>query len=321
MNLTKFDNSHVAAWQQAADQTTITPASLGGPEFFATQIRSWERTYVFSSDGILIPVAKDNTTVFGIAKSEVYTGVSVNSLLGIREMDDHAWSVVAELPRNCVMNLDVPGEYFERDRAKWETLNFFPAGREVYHRVDLPTTFDEWFMRPEVERYNVRVGQRKGLTVTIGGRELLEPFYQVHLLSFSRWKDRNTATQPHSLERLQRLVEMPGSRAKIALVIHEDKAIAGAIFCHYQRTGGYLYGGLDYEHRNLKANNLLHAEIIRHLIENGISDYNLGTSLNLADLERFKESLGARRCESFTVCRHRYPKLKRLASRLTVAKS
>jgi hypothetical protein len=318
MELVKFDISQVAQWQLAADRTAITPSALGGPEFFATQIRSWGNTFVLLADDMLIPMAKSSTSHLGVAKSDVFTGVAVNSLLGIGRMTDQAWAVVAQLPRRCVINLDVPGEYYDEDKDRWKALGFLPLERAVYHRIDLPATYDEWFSRHDVKRYNVRVAERKGLTVTFGGMEMLEAFYQVHLLSFARWKNRRTASKPHELIRLRRLMEMPGSPARIATITHEGHVIAGAIFSFYRRTAGYLYGGIDHAYRTLKANNLLHAEIIRFLIEQGVKDYCLGTSLNLADLERFKESLGARRCESITLCRHRFPKLKKVLAAVGV---
>jgi len=313
MQLLPFNEKHVPLWQQAVDNTDISPSPLGGPEFNSTTIRGWGNTFVFMANDLMIPVAREETTHFRIVKSDVYTGVSINSLLGITQMSDQVWSDLAELPRRCVIFLDVPEEHYDGNKEKWQALNFHPTERIAYHRIDLPASYDEWFSRPDVKRYNVRVAQKKGLTVTFGGAELLEPFYQVYLLSFSRWKDRRTASQPHSLARLQRLIEMlPGSRARIATVNHDGRVIAGAIFSYYHRTGGYLYGGIDYAFRKLKANNLLHAEIIRHLIDRGVSEYNLGMSLNLKELEHFKETLGANRHLSVTLCRDRFPRLKRL---------
>jgi hypothetical protein len=313
MKLLPFEEKHIPLWRQAVEDTAVSPSPLGGPEFNSTTIRGWGNTFVFMGSNLMIPVARGETTHLRIVKSDVYTGVSLNSLLGTTRMNDQVWSDLAELPHRCVIFLDVPEEYYDGNKEKWQALNFHPTERIAYHKIDLPASYDEWFSRPDVKRYNVRVAQKKGLTVTFGGAELLERFYQVYLLSFSRWKDRRTASLPHSFVRFQRLMEMlPDSRGRIATVNHEGRVIAGAIFSHYHRTGGYLYGGIDHAFRTLKANNLLHAEIIRYLIDKGVSEYNLGTSLNLKDLEHFKETLGATRHTSLTLCRDRFPHLRKL---------
>jgi hypothetical protein len=320
MKLLAFEEKHVPLWRQAIENTAVSPSPLGGPEFNSTTIRGWGNTFVFMAHDLMIPVAREKTTHLRIVKSDVYTGVTINSLLGIAQMNDQVWSDLAELPRRCVIFLDVPEEYYVGNEEKWQALNFHPTKRIAYHKIDLPTSYDEWFSRPNVERYNVRIAQRKGLTVTFGGAELLEQFYQIYLLSFSRWKDRQTASQPHSLARLQRLMEMlPCSYGRIATVNHDGRVIAGAIFSYYHRTGGYIYGGIDYAFRKLKANNLLHAEIIRYLIDRGVSEHNLGMSLNLAELERFKETLGANRYFSVTLCRDRFPRLRRLLHKGSVS--
>ncbi|TFH61424.1 MAG: GNAT family N-acetyltransferase [Candidatus Zixiibacteriota bacterium] len=320
MQLLPFTEELVPLWQQAVDNTDCSPSPLGGPEFNSTTIRGWGKTFVFMANGLMIPVARSETTHFRMVKSAVYTGVSVNSLLGITQMNDQVWTDLARLPRRCVILLDIPEEHYCGNEEKWQALDFHPSERIAYHKIDVPASYDEWFSRPNVKRYNVRAAQRKGLTVTFGGAELSESFYQVYLLSYSRWKDRQTASKPHSLARIQRLMEMlPDSLARIATVNHEGQVIAGAIFSHYHRTGGYLYGGIDYAFRELKANNLLHAEIIRYLIDKGVSEYNLGTSLNLKDLEHFKETLGASRHLSVTLCRDRFPRLKRLLHKGSVS--
>ncbi len=314
---TPFENRHIPFWQQAVDNTDISPSPLGGPEFNSTTIRGWGNTFVFMANDLMIPVAREKTTHFRILKPDVYTGVSINSLLGITQMNDQVWSDLAKLPRRCVIFLDVPEEHYDVNEEKWQALNFYPTERIVYHKIDLPVSYDEWFSRPSVRRQNVRRAEEAGLTVTFGDRELIEIFYRLYLSSLSRWQSRQTASRAHDYVRFQRLFDSPGSRAQIAAVKLEDRVIAAAIFCCYARTAGYLYGGVNFEYQRLRPNNLLHAEIIRYLIDKGVSEYNLGTSLNLKELEHFKETLGASRHLSVTLCRDRFPRLKRLLRKRT----
>lgn len=310
--LTPFEDKHIPLWQQAVDNVDISPSPLGGPEYNSTMIRGWGNTFLFIQKDLLIPVARQQTTHFRILRSETYTGVSINSLLGIARMNDQVWSDLAGLPRNCVIFLDVPEEYYDGSEDKWQALDFHPTERVAYHRIDLQASYDEWFLRPGVRRYNIRHALKAGLKVTFGGQELLAPFYELYLDSFKRWQSRQEAVHAHDYMRFQRLFNSPGSRVQMAAVLFGDRIIAAAIFCCYSRTAGYLYGGINFEYQQLRPNNLLHAEIIRYLIERGVSEYNLGTSLNLKELEHFKETLGAIRHLSVTLCRDRFPRLKRL---------
>jgi hypothetical protein len=312
MKLLPFEEEYVPLWRQAVDNTSVSPSPLGGPEFSSTMIRGWGNTFVFVANDLMIPVAREITTHFRIVKSDVYTGVSINSLLGITQMNHQVWSDLAELPHRCVIFLDVPEEHYDGNKEKWQALNFHPTGHRAYHRIDLPASHDEWFLRPSVRRQNIRRAREAGLNVAFGGQELLTPFYDLYLSSFRRWQSRQVAVHAHDYVRFQRLFDSPGSRVQIAAVKLEDRIIAAAIFCCYARTAGYLYGGINFEYQQLRPNNLLHAEIIRYLIDRGVSEYNLGTSGSLKELEHFKETLGANRHISVILCRDRFPYLKRL---------
>jgi hypothetical protein len=310
--LTPFEDKHTSLWQQAADNAHFSPSPLGGPEFNTTTIRGWKKTFVFAANDLMIPVARDETTHFRIVKSDVYTGVSMNSLLGITRMSDQTWSDLADLPRRCVIILDVPEEYYDGDIEKWRALDFRPIERKAFHRIDLQASHDEWFSRTDVSRYNIRRASKSGLNVTFGGQELLAPFYELYLNSFKRWQSRQAASQAHDYLRFQRLFDLPGSKVQIGVVKLEDRIISAVIFCCYSRTAGYLYGGTDFDYQQLRPNNLIHSEIIRYLIDRGISEYNLGTSGGQRELEHFKETLGAKRHFSITLCRNRFPRLQRL---------
>jgi hypothetical protein len=315
MRLFPFEAEHEPLWRQKVDATAISPSPLGGPEFNSTTIRGWGKTFVFIANDLMIPVAREETTSFRIMKSDVYTGVSMNSLLGITLMNDQVWSDLAELPRRCAILLEVPEEYYEGNKGKWQVLNFNPIGQTAYHKIDLPASYDEWYSRPGVRRQNIRRAREAGLIVSFGGQELLAPFYELYLNSFTRWQSRQLAVYAHDFVRFQRLFDSHGSPVQIAAVKIEDRIIAAAIFCCYSRTAGYLYGGINFEYQRLRPNNLLQAEIIRHLIDRGVREYNLGMSEDLKELEHFKETLGAGRHISIILCRDRFPRLKWLLRR------
>jgi hypothetical protein len=315
MALVPFADKHIAAWQQAVDMTAVSPSPLAGPELGSTMIRSWGSTHLKFANGLVIPFAHERTTHAKIVASDVYTGVPINGLLGMTEMNETTWTAIEELPRRCVLTLDVPEDTYRTNRERWNALHFSAEERYCYHRIALPATYDEWFARPDVKRQNIRRAQQAGLTVTIGGAELLESFYQLYLQSYSRWKDRRTASLAHGLQRFQRMFDLPGSQARITVARKQQQVVAAVIFCNYRRTAGYLYGGADFNFQELRPNNLIHAEIVRYLIEQGVSEYNLGMSLGQKELEHFKETLGAKIFFSVSLRRHRFPRLQHLLSR------
>jgi lipid II:glycine glycyltransferase (peptidoglycan interpeptide bridge formation enzyme) len=107
---------------------------------------------------------------------------------------------------------------------------------------------------------------------------------------------------------------VPGNRIRIAAAHLHGKVIGAVLVSYYRATAACLYAGIDYEYRNAYPSNLLQSEVIRDLIEQGFSEYSLGTSRGLRDVERFKETLGAVRHESVVLCRYGYRRLKNVAS-------
>jgi hypothetical protein len=314
VKLAPFESVDCDRWRNAIDLTSPSPSPLSGPEFAATSIRGWEKTYLFDDDNLLIPLHRSQTTHLRLFKSDVFTGVAINSLLGSSSMNAATWDSLSQLPRDCVISLDVPEEYYTGCEKQWRGLGFDPVEECGYHRIELPSTYEEWFSSPLVRRQNIRRAEEAGLTLVFGGRELLSQFYALYLNSYSRWQSRQSASQAHQLVRFERLFDISGSVAKIVGVQSGADLVAAAIICAYRRTAGYLYGGVDFDFQKARPNNLLHAGIIKHLIDSGIKEYNLGMSLNLRELERFKESLGATRHISHTLRRHRFPRLKRIFS-------
>lgn len=307
-----FDPSLADRWRQAVETTAHSPSPLGGPEFNTTSIRGWQRTHLFTSGELLIPFFKSECTHLRFLHSDVYTGVAINSLLGVSEISETTWDSLRQLPHRCVYYLDVPEEWYRNSKPQWRAIGFREQERSAYHKIVLPATYDEWFLLPRVRRQNIRRGQDAGLSVVFGGRELLDRFYELYLQSHARWQSRQSASQAHSFDRFRRLCDAANSAVHLAAATLNDRIIAAVIFCAYQRTAGYLYGGHDIEYQNLRPNNFLHAEIIKRLISTGVKEYNLGMSLGQKELERFKESLGAERHVFVTLCRERFVGIKRL---------
>jgi Acetyltransferase (GNAT) domain len=313
MSFAPFCDEHIPLWREAVDQTGVLPSPIGGPEYASTMIMFSGKTWIFQSGDLFIPFARATTTHFKFIKADILNGVQINSLLGLESLNFKAFKALRQLPGRCNIRIHVPSETYKRCQREFNSINFFPEESYPHHRVILPSTYDEWYSRKEVKRQNIRRAHKSGVTITIGGGDLLEPIHKMYMMSFQKWKNKGIARNPHEYQRFQSMFDLSGSRNKIALAYFEDKVIAGAIFCHYGHCAAYLFGGSDPEYQNLRANNLLHSEIIRFLISHGIKEYDMGISLNIAGLEKFKESLGAEENKTKILLRHRFPLIKRVS--------
>ena len=74
----------------------------------------------------------------------------------------------------------------------------------------------------------------------------------------------------------------------------ENRPLAAAVFFYHGSQALYKFGASDYRFQQLRPNNLVMWEAMRHCAERGLAALNLGrTSLCNQGLRRFKLALGA----------------------------
>jgi lipid II:glycine glycyltransferase (peptidoglycan interpeptide bridge formation enzyme) len=77
--------------------------------------------------------------------------------------------------------------------------------------------------------------------------------------------------------------------------VHGGKAIAGAVFFHFGKEAIYKYGASDMTWSQLRPNNLLMWEAIKHYAGDGFTNFSFGiTEPENEGLLQFKRSWGAR---------------------------
>lgn len=149
-------------------------------------------------------------------------------------------------------------------------------------------------------RYNVRLADRKGVTVRTGTRPDLDVFYD--LLRTTAARDRFAVRGRRYFEDLWEVLH-PAGMLRLFVAEFEGKPLAAIIlFCMGNRAT-YVYGASSDEHRNLMPNHLIQWEAIRWAKESGFGIYDFqgvspmrgGEPLEpeLAGLNRFKEGFGA----------------------------
>ncbi len=120
--------------------------------------------------------------------------------------------------------------------------------------VDLTRELDAILagMKPKW-RYNIRLAERKGVTVRVGSAADVEVFYE--LLCITGTRDQFAI---HSLDYYRAAFEMLGGHARLFIAEYEGEPLA-AIFCTaFAGEAIYLYGASSNAHRERMPNHALH---------------------------------------------------------------
>ena len=150
-------------------------------------------------------------------------------------------------------------------------------------------------------RYNIRLAERKGVTVNLDcTRDDLPAFYAIL---------KETAKRDGFLVRGQKYFEdmwdllVPMGCMRLALTYYEGKPVAGAVAYIFGDKAMYTYGASSNEHRNVMPNHLMQWALIKWAKESGCKWYDFrGVSPrkqpdaddHLSGLNRFKEGFSPR---------------------------
>ena len=144
-------------------------------------------------------------------------------------------------------------------------------------------------------RYNIRLAERKGVTVKICGKEMVPAFSDLMLTTGVR--DGFVTRQP---EYFSNMLDNLGEHCRLYMAFDpEGTPIAGTLAIGYGDKVWYLYGASSNEHRNLMPNYLLQWSMIRWAVERGARVYDFrGVSGDVSEdnplygLFRFKQGFG-----------------------------
>ena len=149
---------------------------------------------------------------------------------------------------------------------------------------------------PQKTRYNIRLAQRRGVTVREGTREDLPVF---HALLTETGRRDGFLVRP--LAYFQRMWDAMGpDHMALLLAWYDGRPIAGAIPIFYGNKTWYAFGASADDRREVMPCYLLQWEMIRRAIARGCAVYDLRGVLEVTDandprggLYRFKRQFGA----------------------------
>ena len=144
-------------------------------------------------------------------------------------------------------------------------------------------------------RYNIRLAERKGVTVRSCGKEMVPAFSDLMLTTGVR--DGFVTRKP---EYFAAMLDNLGEHARLYMAFDpNDTPIAGTLAIHYGDKVWYLYGASSNEHRNLMPNYLLQWRMIQWAVETNCRIYDFrGVSGDVSEdnplygLFRFKQGFG-----------------------------
>lgn len=153
-------------------------------------------------------------------------------------------------------------------------------------------------MKPKT-RYNIRLAEKKGVTVRISDRpEDVEIFYELLLKTSGRNKGEY---MPHPKEYYRKMMESlaPSGSLKIVFAEYKGEPIAGIMISVSGEVATYLHGGFSDVHREVMAPYLCHWEAIKQVKAQGARFYDfwgVAESDDPADpwagITRFKKGFG-----------------------------
>ena len=125
----------------------------------------------------------------------------------------------------------------------------------------------------EKTRYNIRLSQRKGVTVRFSrDEENLKKFYELYRITGVRDKIASRAYKYF----FDMLGAFDDDKLRIYVAEHEGETLSAAIAINYGKKVFYLYGASSNEKRNLMPNYLMQQEMIKWAVETNCSLYDFG---------------------------------------------
>ena len=216
--------------------------------------------------GGLLPLTEMRSRFFGSALVSAGFGVGGGILgCGTEELANSAWVLAQRL--GCASVELRGGEIPEG----WERKD----GIYASFARDLPKD-DEAILKaiPRKQRAEVRRAQTFGLEVGVGrGASDLDAHYRVYSESV---RNLGTPVFPRSL--FSSMVETFGGDADILTIRRGGQPVASVLSLYHSGTVFPYWGGGTREARNLRANELLYFELMRHAAGRGCTRFDFGRS-------------------------------------------
>ncbi len=156
-------------------------------------------------------------------------------------------------------------------RQKPLTLNFEGIQPRFVSRLDITGDLDDLINRFHSKtRYNIRLAERKGVTVRIGEKSDLRCFQEI--MEETGLRDKFVVRNPAYFAKMYDALVSPGY-LRLFIAEYQGQVLAGAISLVFGSKCWYLYGASSNEYRHVMPNYLLQWEMIKWAKSAGCSIY------------------------------------------------
>lgn len=161
---------------------------------------------------------------------------------------------------------------------------------KVSMRLELPARFEDLMKAfPPKLRSQIRRGEKEGMTVRVGGLELLDDFYHV----FSR-NMRDLGTPVYRKDFFKEIMSMFPKDACLCCVYLQDQVLAAGFLYGFRQTVEIPWAASDRRYARMAPNMMLYGSVLRYACERGYQVFDFGRSSKGSGTYRFKEQWGAR---------------------------
>lgn len=163
--------------------------------------------------------------------------------------------------------------------------------------IDLRRSEDDLLMATKSKtRYNIRLAQRRGVEVHVGGIDDLPLFYDMYTATSLR---DEFIIRPFSYYTDAWATFVERGLAQLFLAHYQGETLAGLMVFHFADKAWYMYGASTSRHRNMMPNHLLHWEAMRWSKARGYAFYDMWGAPDVLDetdplwgVYRFKAGFG-----------------------------
>jgi len=203
----------------------------------------------------------------------------------------------SEILSDFLSNSETHNKYIGYKYIELRGGESFLSNQPVYsygyvHKINLSKSEEELYLalRDSIKR-NIKKAAREGVNVRIARNiESVNDFYKLNL---STRKKHGLPPQPLKFFKHLENFLIKNGLCEIIEARYKDRVIASSIFLLFGKKVLYKYGASDYEFQNLRPNDLLFWEAIKHYSELGYSEFSFGrTNSKNETLRKFKLGWG-----------------------------
>jgi serine/alanine adding enzyme len=169
-------------------------------------------------------------------------------------------------------------------------LDWPKKDHKVSMRLALPERFEDLMkVFPPKLRSQIRRGEKEGMTVQVGGLELLDDFYRI----FSR-NMRDLGTPVYEKDFFKEILSTFPRDARLCCVYLQDQVLAAGTLYGFREIIEIPWAASDRRYARMAPNMMLYGSVLRYACEQGYRVFDFGRSTKDSGTYRFKEQWGAK---------------------------